>query len=210
MANPLYGQNKNDEQMDDYQSYLDFCSGYRGNLSGTGIAVSEAEAVAGLAAISSADQSDTNAATLVASAENSCNVTGAAAGTIFLPDAAKGIHLCMSYTQVPDGSTDAHHIDANGGALIATGTALNSGNVFAKQVIGGNLGNGSNAVAVISAGTTSAPTSVRIIFTPTTATTNCIGVETVVHFYCAINGQWMVRYDFIQQGTGATGAFTVA
>ena len=209
MANPLYGQNKNDEQMDDYQTYLDFCSGYRGNLTGTGIAVSEAEAVASLAAVSSASQSATNAATLVASAENSCNVTAAAAGTIHLPDAAKGVHLCMSYTQVPDGSTGAHHIDANGGALIATGDALNSGNVFAKQVIAGGRGNGAIAYSVVSAGTTSAPTSVRIIYTPTTAN-NCIGVETVIHFYCPIDGQWLVRYDFIQQGTGATGAFTVA
>ena len=38
-------EGKFDNILDDYDKYLDFCSGYQGNLSATGISVSEAEAV---------------------------------------------------------------------------------------------------------------------------------------------------------------------
>ena len=46
MANPLYGQNKFDNEIDIAGRYLDFCGGYEGNLLATGVSVSEAEAVA--------------------------------------------------------------------------------------------------------------------------------------------------------------------
>ena len=51
MANPLYGQNKFDNEIDIAGNYLDFCAGYQGNLLTAGISVSEAEAVAALAAV---------------------------------------------------------------------------------------------------------------------------------------------------------------
>ena len=84
MANPLYGQNKADNKLDvlknvgdgDFSDakflsrYLDYMAGYQGNLAATGISVSEAEAVAALAAVSSADQGDSYAATLIVGAVN--------------------------------------------------------------------------------------------------------------------------------------------
>jgi len=209
MANPMYGQNKFDDNLDTYDTYLDFVSGFMGNLAETGVTVSEAEATAQLAAVSSADQADSYAATLIAGAVNVCDVTVAAAGDICLPEAVKGTHLAMRYEQHPDGSTGEHRITCNGGALLATGTTLIAGNVFAKQVIGGQLGNGSNAVAVITAGTYDQPTSNKLIFTATTGN-NFLGDNSVIHFYCPKDGQWLVNCFFVQQGTGAAGAYTVA
>ena len=68
MANPLYGQNKADNKLDvlknvgdgDFSDakflsrYLDYMAGYQGNL-GTGIGVSDGEAVAGLATATAAE-----------------------------------------------------------------------------------------------------------------------------------------------------------
>ena len=209
MANPMYGQNKFDNILDDYDKYLDFCSGYQGNLSATGISVSEAEAVAALAAVSSADQGDSYAATLIANAVNTSAVTAGGAGTIHLPTASKGTHLCLDYADVPDGSTGVHTIAVNGGALSSSGSTLIAGGVLAKQVIGGQLGNGSNAVAVETAGTYSAPSSENLIYTPTTGN-NALGTGSVLHFFCPNDGEWLVRTFFVQQGTGATGAYTVS
>jgi hypothetical protein len=209
MANPMYGQNKFDNNLDTFDTYLDFCSGYLGNLTATGVTISEAEAVAQLAAVSSASQADSFAATLIAGALNVCDVTAAAAGDICLPEATKGVHLAMRYEQHPDGAAVEHRITCNGGALLSTGTTLISGNVFAKQIIGGQLGNGSNAVAVVTAGTYDAPTSNKLIFTATTGN-NFLGDESIIHFYCPKNGQWLVNCFFVQQGTGAAGAYTVA
>ena len=205
----MYGQNKFDNTLDDYDKYLDFCAGYQGNLSATGISVSEAEAVAALAAVSSADQGDSYAATLIANAVNTSAVTAAAAGTIHLPTASKGTHLCLDYADVPDGSTGVHTIAVNGGALLSTGSTLIAGGVLAKQVIGGQLGNGSNAVAIETAGTYSAPTSVNLLYTPTTGN-NALGAGSVLHFFCPKDNEWLVRTFFVQQGTGATGAYTVS
>ena len=209
MANPMYGSNKFDENVDDHGKYLDFSTGYLGNLTATGITVSEAEAVAQLAAVSSAVQADSFAATLIANALNICDVTVAAAGDICLPEATKGTHLAMRYEQHPDGAAAEHRITCDGGALLATGTTLISGNVFAKQIIGGQLGNGSNAVAVVTAGSASAPTSNKLIFTATTGN-NFLGDESIIHFYCPKDGEWLVNCFFVQQGTGAAGAYTVA
>ena len=209
MANPLYGQNKFDNEIDIAGRYLDFCGGYEGNLLATGVTVSEAEAVAALAAVSSADQGDSYAATLIANARNVCDVTQVGAGTIHLPTATKGVHLSMYYDQAPDGGTTAQTIACNGGALLSTGTTLISGAVYAKQVIGGQLGNGSNAVAIETVGSGIAPTSVNLIFTATTGN-NFLGDGSVIHFFCPKTGEWLVKCFFVQQGTGAAGAYTVS
>ena len=209
MANPMYGQNKFDNAVDTHDAYLDFACGFLGNLTATPVSISESEAVAQLAALSSAVQADSFAATLIAGAVNVCDVTGAGAGDICLPEATEGTHLAMRYEQACDGDAVAHRITCNGGALLATGTTLIAGNVFAKQVIGGSLGNGTNAVAVITAGTDLAPTSNKLIFTATTAN-NFLGDNSIIHFYCPKDGQWLVNCFFVQQGTGAAGAYTVA
>ena len=46
MANPMYGQNKYDDEANLFQNYLDFLAGYQGNLTATGVSVSTAEALA--------------------------------------------------------------------------------------------------------------------------------------------------------------------
>ena len=207
MANPQYGQNTFDEKLDDYAKYIDFLSGFQGNLTATAISVTEAEAVAALAAVSSAAQGDSYAATLIANAVNSSAQTGAGAGTIHLPTATKGVHLCLDYADVVDGSTGAQTIACNGGALSSSGSTLISGGLFAKQSIGSGTGVAGNTIET--AGTSTAPTSVNLIYTPTTGN-NWLGAGSVIHFYCPKNGQWLVRIDYVQQGTGATGALSVS
>ena len=146
MANPLYGQNKFDNEIDIAGRYLDFCGGYEGNLLATGVTVSEAEAVAALAAVSSADQGDSYAGTLIANARNSSAQTGAAAGTIHLPTATKGVHLVLDYADVVDGSTGAQTIAVNGGAAASTGSTLIASGLLAKQAIGVGTGIAGNSV----------------------------------------------------------------
>ena len=207
MANPLYGQNKFDNEIDIAGVYLDFCAGYQGNLLATGISVSEAEAVAALAAVSSADQGDSYAATLIAGAVNTSAQTGAGAGTIHLPTATKGVHLVLDYADVVDGSTGAQTIACNGGALLSTGSTLISGGVYAKQAIGSGTGVAGNTIET--AGSYNAPTSVNLIYTPTTGN-NFLGAGSMIHFFCPTDGQWLVNMKYVQQGTGATGALTVS
>ena len=206
MANPLYGQNKFDEKLDDYSSYLDFLSGYQGNLKETGISVSEAEAVAALAAVSSPDQGDSYAATLIANAVNTSATTGAA-GTIHLPTATKGDHVCLDFADVHDSGTNALTIAVNGGALSSSGSTLISGGLLAKQAIGSGTGVAGNTIET--AGTTTAPTSVNLIYTATAAN-NWLGVGSMIHFFCPKGGEWLVRIYYVQQGTGATGALSVS
>ena len=207
MANPLYGQNKFDDGIAFAGAYMDFCAGYQGNLNSAGISVSEAEAVAALAAVSSADQGDSYAATLIAGAVNTSDQTGAGAGTIHLPTATKGVHLVLDYADVVDGSTGAQTIAVNGGALLSTGTTLISGGVYAKQAIGSATGVAGNTIET--AGSYNAPTSVNLIYTPTTGN-NWLGAGSMIHFFCPIDGQWLVNIKHVQQGTGATGALSVS
>ena len=217
MANPMYGQNKSDTKIDvlkaigdgDHSTasyltkYLDFLSGNQGNFAGTGIDVTEGEATAALAAISSPDAADTLAASLIPDAINTCNATGAGAGTMHLPNAVKGTHLCISYTQSPDATTGAHTIACAGGTGV-TGT-----NELAKQIIG-NLNGGIAGSAVLTAGTAANPTSVNLIYTPAAAATNGLGTGSVIHFFAVEDGEWLVRADMAPEGTGATGAFSVS
>ena len=55
-----------------------------------------------------------------------------------------------------------------------------------------------------------APTSVNLIYTPATATTNFLGIGSMLHFYAPVENQWLVNGFFVPTGTGATGAFTVS
>jgi len=206
MANPLYGQNKFDDGIAFASAYMDFCAGYQGNLNNAGISVSEAEAVAALAAVSSADQGDSYAATLIPGAINISATTGAA-GTIHLPTSTRGVHLCLDFADVHDSGTNALTLAVNGGALLSTGTTLISGSLLAKQTIGTATGVAGNTVET--AGTVDAPTSVNLVYTATAAN-NFLGTGSVMHFFCPIDGQWLVNVNHVQQGTGATGALTVS
>ena len=198
MANPMYGQNKFDSQLG--QGYLDFVSGYQGNLTATGITATDAIMIAALAAGSAAD---ILAGTLVANAVNHINDAHAsAANCVFLPNAVKGTHLVCDYTQSPDGHASTHSYKANGG------TNAGAGAVFAKQAIG--TINGATASSVETGGTNLVPTSEILHYTPAAATTNSVGPGSMVHFYCPEDGIWLVKIVEVAQGTGATGAWSVA
>ena len=153
------------------------------------------------------DGGDTYAATLIAGAVNYSAQTGAGAGTIHLPTSTKGVHLVLDYTDVVDGSTGAQTIAVNGGALLSTGTTLISGSLYAKQAIGSATGVAGNTIET--AGTAGLPTSVNLIYTPTTGN-NWLGAGSMIHFFCPADGQWLVNIKHVQQGTGATGALSVS
>jgi hypothetical protein len=181
-------------------SYLDYLSGYQGNLTGTGIDISDAEAVAGLA---TATAGEILACTLVKNAVNTFAGTNSAAGSMcYLPPAKLGDHLVLDVTGEIDDTTNALPIKCVG----AVGA---SANLFAKQVIGVNTG-GIAGSAIETAGTAGTPTSVNLIYTPAAAATNFLGPGSMIHFYCPKDGQWLVNVRACPKGTGATGAFSVS
>ena len=214
MANPLYGQNKADDKLDvlknvgdgDFSDagflsrYLDFMAGYQGNLSATGIDITDGEAVAGLA---TATTGEILATTLIPGAVNTFAGTNSAAGTFcYLPKAIKGTHIVLDVTGEIDDATDALPIKCVGAPDAGS-------NVFAKQVIAVH----SAAIAaqsVETAGTYAAPTTVNLIYTPAAAATNCLGPGTMIHFFAPVADEWLVRIDACQKGTGATGTLTVS
>ena len=215
MANPLYGQNKSDDKLDNLKSlgdgdtsvnvignYMDYLSGYQGNLATTGIDISDAEAVAGLATATAAE---ILVCTLIPNALNTFAGTNSAAGSMcYLPPAVRGVHIAMEITSEVDDTTNPLPIKATG--------AVGAGdNVFAKQSL---MWNGTGATLagrhLESAGTAAAPTTVNIIYTPAAAATNILGPGSVIHFYCPKATQWLVRFDAVAKGTGVTGLFTIS
>ena len=181
-------------------NYLDYLSGYQGNLTATGIDITDAEAVLGLATATAGEILN---CTLIDGAVNTFAGTNSAAGTMcYLPPAYLGSHLVLDITGEIDDTTNALPIKA-------TGAVGSDNNVFAKQVVGNNTG-GIAGSAVETAGTAAAPTSVNIIYTPAAAATNCLGPGSMIHFYCPIDNQWLVDIRMAPKGTGATGAFTVS
>jgi hypothetical protein len=188
-------------------NHADFISGYLGNLTGAGLAgITDAEEQAGLAAIGVAGGAAAAArlaVTLVANAVNFMNSAHTAAGAFHLPEATKGTHLALKYTQSPDGAAGAHACHTEGG------TGVTDGAVFALQVVG-DLNGGVAGSAIVTAGTNVAPTTKIINYIPEVAVTNGLGTGSIVQFFCPKDGQWLVRYHMAPLGTGATGAFTVA
>ena len=82
--------------------------------------------------------------------------------------------------------------------------------VFAKQVIGPELGDcDGTAQTVVTAGLPSAPASNRLIYTPASAATNFLSVGSIIHFYCPVDNQWLVKVRNVKEGAGSTGTFTV-
>jgi len=180
--------------------YLDYLSGYQGNLTATGIDITDAEAVLGLATATAAEILD---CTLIKSAVNTFAGTNSAAGSMcYLPPAEQGDHLVLEITGEVDDTTTALPIKCVG--AVGAGS-----NVFAKQVIGVNTG-GVAGSAIETAGTAAAPTSVNLIYTPAVAATNFLGPGSMIHFYCPIDDQWLVNIRACPKGTGATGALSVS
>ena len=83
--------------------------------------------------------------------------------------------------------------------------------MFAKQSL---MLNGTGATLagrqLETAGTALAPTTVNIIYTPAAAATNILGPGSMIHFYCPKDGQWLVKFNSVAKGTGATGAITIS
>jgi len=201
MANPMYGQNKFDDEANFLQTYLDFCSGYQGNLTATGVTVTTAIA---LAAVKGGDETlaEVDAATYIANAVNVVSSIGDAVHTIgYLPKAVKGIHLAVNLTGQLD-EANACTISCNN----TVGTGATSGNVFAKQVIGVH---GDTATSVITAGTADTPTSENLIMTGA-ATNAMYGPGTQIHFYCPIDSEWLVKFFPVQLGIGTVGTLTLS
>ena len=207
MANPLYGQNKADDKLDAWKgiapAYLDFCAGHQGNLTATAVAITDAEADS---AASSASASNVLAATMAPNAVNTCAFDGGAAGSIYLPDAVKGVHLAVEITGDID-QTNALTIFARGAAVVAAST-VDTSPVFAKQVVG--IINGATASAVETLGTLGTPTSIKMIYTAAAADTNFFGAGSMIHFFSPSDGEWLMKMWCIPEGTGATGAWTTA
>ena len=181
------------------QNYLDFHSGWAGNLTATGVTINEAASAAG--PVDDASAAEILACTLIKNAVNIHSGTAAAIGVLgYLPPALKGDHLALEITGELDDGTNALHIEARG----AVGS---SANLFAKQVIGNNTG-GIAGSAIETRGTNIAPTTQTVIYTPAAAATNFLGPGSVIHFFCPVDTQWLVNVRAAPKGTGATGAFT--
>ena len=201
MANPMYGQNKFDNDVDTHDGYLDFLAGFQGNLTGTGVTVTTAIA---LAAVKGGDETlaEVDAATYIANAVNVVSSIGDAVHTIgYLPPATKGTHLAVNLTGQLD-EANACTISCNN----SVGTVKPTGNVFAKQVIGVH---GDTATSVVTAGTAAAPTSENLIMTGA-ATNAKYGPGTQIHFYCPKDGQWLVKFFPVQLGIGTVGTLTLS
>ena len=215
MANPLYGQNKNDNSIDELVNiaqgdfsdgsyisrYIDFVSGVVANLTETGIDITHGE---GVAAIKGGDEtlSEVDAAMLVAGAVNTHSGTSEAATSYYLPNAKKGTHLAMEIT----GSWDeayAQTCHCNN----TVGTIKPTGVVFAKQVIG--VPNGATITTIETAGTYTTPTSENLAWTAA-ATNPQWGPGTMLHFFAVKDGVWLVKVLPVQLLTGVVGVISVS
>jgi hypothetical protein len=182
-------------------SYMDYLGGYQGNLA-TGITITDAEAVLGLATATAGEILNT---TLTNNALNFFAGTNSAAGTMcYLPIATIGSHCALEITGEIDDTTNALPIKAVG----AVGA---SANLFAKQSL---MLNGTGATLagrqLETAGTAAVPTTVNIIYTPAAAATNILGPGSMIHFYCPVDGQWLVKFNAVAKTTGVTGAITIS
>ena len=187
-------------------NYLDFITGYEGNLTATAVAITDGEG-------DTADNAASNApgavgiapAVVSASAVNTAAFDSSAAQSIFLPKATANAHLAIRFTGDMD-EANAITIHASGSALADGSNGAAAGTVFSKQVVG-PLGAG---ISVLSAGTGATPTSNKIIYTPAAAATNCIQAGSTWHFYAIKDDEWSVRIFNVPETTGVTGTFTVA
>jgi|TARA_R110000851_G_scaffold48311_4_gene116864 hypothetical protein len=177
-------------------NYLDFATGNCNNLTGTVVAITDAEADAGVGGNAAAIL----AATMNASALNTSAHDTGAAGAIYLPVCAADTHTALHII----GDMD----EANTFTIFARG-AVGAGTdvVFSKQTIAAN---GKGGIGVITSGTPATPTAIKLIYTPAAANTNVMGIGTIMHFYAPIANRWLVKIDAIAEGTGATGTFTTA
>jgi hypothetical protein len=187
-------------------NYLDFATGYLGRLAGeVSKSITDAQVDAGGAA-GGTSVAAIGAATLSGSTINDILFIADAAGRVFLPTATADTHLAVQITGDMDA---ANALTFQTSMSAAVGESTNDA-VFAKQVIGPEMGDGSaTAQTVVTAGLPNVPVSKRLIYTPAAAATNFLSVGSIVHFYCPIDNQWLVKVRNVKEGSGATGTFTV-
>ena len=179
-------------------NYLDCLSGNLTNLTATGIDITQAEG----AAADGGNAAQILAATLIPGAVNTFAGTAAAVTAVYLPVCNQDVHCVLQITGDID-EANAVKIFARG--AVDAGTSV----VFAKQVVG-PLHQGATASSVVTAGTVAAPTSVRVDYTAAAANTNFLGANSFIHFYAIQDNRWLVKIFNVPEGTGATGALTVA
>ena len=178
-------------------NYLDFLSGFQGNLtSDAGHTFRDVDLDAAAAATDNAVL--TARTTLSASAVNATDYIGNAVGAVYLPAATADTHLVLEI----EGD-----VDEAGPLLIFTTGGTGGNGVFAKQVIGPEKG-GETAQSVETPGTNLLPTGIQLVYTAAGANTNFLGVGSMVHFYCPVDGQWLVKIRNVAEGTGDTGVLT--
>ena len=187
-------------------NYIDFLSGYQGNLTGTGVTVTDTEA--DTAGASAPGAGGIGAATVSASAVNIFSGTCDAAGALYLPKANVDTHLVIEVTAECDAANKIT-IHTSGSALANSTDGAAAGTVFSKQVIGNNTG-GVAGSAVETGGTPSTPTTKKLGYTPAGAATNFLGPGSMLHFYAPVEDEWLVNVRSAPKGTGATGAFDVS
>ena len=164
----------------------------------TGATITQANGAAGEAAN---DFTSGAAYTLVANAISTFAGDGSAATLVNLPAATAGTYCVLQITG---------DIDEANAVTIQTNA---SGEVFAHQLISVDFVGGTAAYinrGVQTAGTAATPTSNELIYTAAAADTNFLGANSEIFFYCATKGEWLVKVKAVPEGTGATGAFTVA
>ena len=136
-------------------NYLDFMTGYEGNLTATAVAITDGEGdTADNAASNAPGAAGIAPAVVSASAVNTAAFDSSAAQSIFLPKCKLDTHLAVRFTGDMD-EANAITIHASGSALADGSNGAAAGTVFSKQVIG-PLGAG---ISVLSAGTGATPTS---------------------------------------------------
>jgi hypothetical protein len=185
---------------------LDFLLGNCKNFKGTPRVMTDAHVDAAAAGTISA--AEHLLVQITADALSTSAFTADAAGEVYLPPAIANTHCALRIL----GDMDA----ANTFTIVATETVAPTGGVattgkFAFGVIGPKYGGtATTPQSVITAGTAAAPTSVNLIYTPAAEATNFLTVNSIIHFFCKNEGEWMVGVHNINEGTGATGTFTVS
>lgn len=183
-----------------FNRMIGFMTGFKGSIaSATGATITQANGVTGEAAN---DHTPAAEYTLVANAISTFNGTGAAPTLVNLPSATLGTFCVLKIGDDLSQGTDAVRIQTN----VAT-------DKFAQQyinVLHTNAPATAPSGGVMTAGTASSPTSVELIYTPADDNNTFLHTNSEIHFFCPVNGQWLVKVYGVSEGTGASGALTVA
>jgi hypothetical protein len=141
---------------------------------------------------------------LVADAINTVEITAAAATMIHLPEAIAKTFLVAHITGDLD-EANAMTINTN-----KAEDKFAHQHIHIKHTDNGGADHAASHYGVITAGTAAVPTSVNLIYTPGATATNCLSINSELHFFCPENGRWLVRVYGVSEGVGSTGILTVS